>query len=358
MFRFLACAGAVLLSAADRVPKHYTIDLATAPENRWDEICPPYKETLLKLTAEVYALLPATLPLQDVELILKEMDDVENWLPEPFNGEIKSIMKCTGLTFAEVATVNFFYDFAAHGQDNIACTGIITNTPGSGVYHGRNLDFGGGVVLTKLLRNCTVTVNFEDNGKHVMTYTGFVGLVGMWTGQKPGMFTVEGNERDTSDIKQNLQHIAMHRLPPSMFLRQAIFSANSYTEVVEQLTASNISAPVYYIVGGTKVNEGVVLTKNFTGVQVDTWTIPQSYQWFIVQTNYDHWTQPPANDDRRKTAVDGMHNITSASKVTTQNLYQVMSTPRVLNKGTIFTCIMSAAEPSRYGCVIRDYDGQ
>ena len=357
MLRFLACAGAFLVATADRVPKKYSIDLATPPVNRWDVICPEYKEEILKLTAEVYALLPASLPLKDVEQILKEMDKVESWLPEPFNGEMKSIQKCSGLTFAEVATVNFFYDFAAHAQDNIACTGIITNTQGSGVFHGRNLDFGGGVVLTKLLRNSTVTIDFKQNGSHIMTYTGFVGLVGMWTGQKPGMFTVEGNERDTSDINDNLKQISMHKLPPSMALRQAIFSANSYTEVVQQLTNVNISAPVYYIVGGTKVNEGVVITRNFTTALTDVWTIPQSYQWFIVQTNYDHWTQPPANDDRRKTAVDGMHNITSASKVTTENLYNVMSTPRVLNKGTVFTCLMSAAQPSIYSCHIRDYDG-
>jgi hypothetical protein len=69
---------------------------------------------------------------------------------------------------------------------------------------------------------------------------------------------------------------------------------------VEYLTNVKTVADAYYIICGTKPNEGAVLTHD-RYENGDTMTLSFA-DWFLVQTNYDHWLPPPENDDRRDPA--------------------------------------------------------
>jgi hypothetical protein len=66
---------------------------------------------------------------------------------------------------------------------------------------------------------------------------------------------------------------------------------------VARLKAERIGGPVYFIVSGTKGNEGIVIER-------DTDKVHASYElnetnWFLVQTNYDRDQPDPAHDQRR-----------------------------------------------------------
>lgn len=64
-------------------------------------------------------------------------------------------------------------------------------------------------------------------------------------------------------------------------------------------------------------------------------------RWFLVETNYDHWTTPPPSDDRRDPANKAM-NETGQENISGAALFKVLSIHPVLNKKTVYTAVMSA----------------
>eukprot|EP01059_Diplonema_ambulator_P032619 TRINITY_DN6485_c0_g1_i1.p1 TRINITY_DN6485_c0_g1~~TRINITY_DN6485_c0_g1_i1.p1 ORF type:complete len:354 (+),score=122.49 TRINITY_DN6485_c0_g1_i1:604-1665(+) len=338
----------VWTAVADYTPKEYTIHLETPPAERWNAPCADHKDVIIHVMNEIEDLMHAVLSEEDYKEAMGAVAAVEP--PSPFLQEMEGIARCTGQPLAKVRLANYFYDFVSRNA-SIACTGIVANYRND-VLHGRNLDFGqAGVLLAPSLRLATVTINYFKAGQKYATYTGFVGLVGAWTGQRHNVFTLEGNERFGS-FQDNVEAVKKNWLPPSMLLKQVLINSTSYADAVRILGTTPISSSVYYIVGGTQLNQGVVVTRNTTQA-VDNWSVPQAYKWYVAQTNYDHWTQPPANDNRRATAVHAMDEIGTPANLTTSSLYTVMSTPNVLNENTIFTVIMSANQPELYSATVR-----
>lgn len=63
-----------------------------------------------------------------------------------------------------------------------------------------------------------------------------------------------------------------------------------------------------------------------------------SGSWFLVQTNYDHWKNPPFFDDRRTPAIQCMTE-NGQNNASLSLIYNVLSTKPVLNK-VVYTCIV------------------
>lgn len=66
----------------------------------------------------------------------------------------------------------------------------------------------------------------------------------------------------------------------------------------------------------------------------DVWNFGSKYahqhgDWYLVQTNYDHWKPPPALDDRITPVITCADEI--GNKNSTVTMYQVLSTVPVLN---------------------------
>lgn len=97
----------------------------------------------------------------------------------------------------------------------------------------------------------------------------------------------------------------------------------------------------YIIVGGARFGEGAIITRDRPHA-ADVWRLQMPERWFILETNYDHWNAPPADDDRRDPA-NKMMNTSSVAKVTLDHLDQVLTTFPVLNSMTTYTALMCAA---------------
>ena len=63
---------------------------------------------------------------------------------------------------------------------------------------------------------------------------------------------------------------------------------------------------------------------------------------------------PPPDGDNRRDPANCMMNTTGLADINNDTMYTVLSTPPVLNDGTIFTVIMSAADPDLYNGYIRE----
>lgn len=108
----------------------------------------------------------------------------------------------------------------------------------------------------------------------------------------------------------------------------------SFNDAVDLMSTSDLIAPAYFIIGGAKANEAVVLTRNQSSL-VDEWRLdPNSSsfdRWFLIETNYDHWTKPPSNDDRRDPGIDAMNTVSQAN-IDYESMFDVMSIKPVCNR--------------------------
>ncbi|XP_005555087.4 N-acylethanolamine-hydrolyzing acid amidase isoform X2 [Macaca fascicularis] len=179
-------------------------------------------------------------------------------------------------------------------ESSAFCTSIVAQDSRGHIYHGRNLDYPFGNVLRKL----TVDVQFLKNG-------------------------------------------------------QTLNESENFEAAVGKLAKTPLIADVYYIVGGTSPQEGVVITRNRDG-PADIWPLdPLNGAWFRVETNYDHWKPAPKRDDRRTPAIKAL-NATGQANLSLEALFQVLSVVPVYNNLTIYTTVMSASSPDKYISRIRN----
>merc|ERR1711920_401110 len=103
----------------------------------------------------------------------------------------------------------------------------------------------------------------------------------------------------------------------------------------------------YLTMAGAAAGAGAIITRNGTGTNTDILRLdkgrPADKPWFLIQTNYDHWTQPPKFDDRRDNGIKSMDAI-GPDKINLDTLWGVMSdtgkgsgTRGVYNEATIST---------------------
>lgn len=60
-------------------------------------------------------------------------------------------------------------------------------------------------------------------------------------------------------------------------------------------------------------------------------SVTQQSTWFLVETNYDHWNQPPFFDDRRRPAIHCLDQM-GRENASPEGLYNVLSTKPVFNE--------------------------
>lgn len=122
-------------------------------------------------------------------------------------------------------------------------------------------------------------------------------------------------------------------MPLSFLTRQVMENATSFSDAVKMLELTDLIAPAYFIVGGVKPNEGVVITRSQSDL-VNAWKLnPNSAgieKWFLLETNYDHWLPPPPDDDRRTPGIRAM-NATTQANINYDTLMDVLIIDPVCN---------------------------
>ncbi|TNM88383.1 hypothetical protein fugu_004637 [Takifugu bimaculatus] len=335
--------GLVLSLRAEFAPPTLNISLDEDPEVRWDPLIKAFDvEYLKKAAAEI---IDSTVPKWVHHAIKPVVLALEKYIPQPYAGEIRGLASHFGDSLSDVIILNFAYEISAF------CTSIVAQDKNGSVYHGRNLDY-----PHPVLRNMTLNAVFLKNGKVVYQGTSFAGYVGLWTAQSPDKFTVSGDQRGSEHWwnwwKNVVSALLLRRSPVSWLLRETLEEAQDFQDAVLRLSKIPIITGVYYIVGGVRAGEGVVITRDRNG-PVDIWPLePVSGEWFRVETNFDHWLPPPARDHRREAATVAL-NATGQDGINMETLYQVLSLFPVCNGITVYTTIMSAASPEKYNTLVR-----
>jgi len=107
------------------------------------------------------------------------------------------------------------------------------------------------------------------------------------------------------------------------------------------LKTTRIGGPVYYVISGTKGNEGAVIERDSNGVH-GFYTLNDK-TWFLVQTNSDRDQPDPVHDPRR-IAVENRIREQGQSRFTEKILFEdYMTQWPTFNIATIMTTIMIPA---------------
>lgn len=331
------------LALGDLAPPTINVSLDQDPEVRWKPLMDVYDPDYLReASADV---IDSTVPKWVHHAVIPIVTALEKYVPQPYAGEIRGIASLFKGSLADAIILNFAYEVTAF------CTSIVAQDTKGHVYHGRNLDY-----PHPVLRNLTININFLKDGKVAYQGTSFAGYVGLWTGQSPYKFTVSGDQRGSEHWwnwwKNVVSAFLFRRSPVSWLVRETLEQAEDFLDAVMRLSKTPIITGVYYIVGGVRPREGVVITRDRTG-PADIWPLePLNGGWFRVETNFDHWRPTPTRDHRREVANKAL-NATGQNNINMDTLYQVLSLSPVCNGITVYTTTMSAAFPDKYKTLVR-----
>eukprot|EP00602_Paraphysomonas_sp_CaronLab_P000620 CAMPEP_0185024646 /NCGR_PEP_ID=MMETSP1103-20130426/7804_1 /TAXON_ID=36769 /ORGANISM="Paraphysomonas bandaiensis, Strain Caron Lab Isolate" /LENGTH=343 /DNA_ID=CAMNT_0027557671 /DNA_START=259 /DNA_END=1290 /DNA_ORIENTATION=+ len=291
-------------------------------------------------------------------------------MPNGYGDEIRGIQAATELSMSSLLAFNLGYEIMG------ACTSVTAQDASGHMYHGRNLDFG--LFLgsnsssgpnenfqwtnTDLLRHTTVITDFVRDGNVLYSSVTYVGYVGLLTGVRKGGVTVTVNTRFDDNYDQFLKAWLHDPSDTASLLAQALRSqiendsiGTDFETYCDEIAATRLVGPAYAIIGGPMAGQGVVLTiqPNAT-VPVDSWritdpdalpaTAPESEKFYVLQTNYDHWEEPPKIDDRESAAYDCMDNYIGVNGVSKESIYDMLAAMPNRNRLTTYTAVMDCAE--------------
>ncbi|GAB6029115.1 Solute carrier 6 [Chamberlinius hualienensis] len=334
------------------VPKlnisEYVINLDLPPEQRWANLSVKYTNEMRELLDLIKNMTKPIFHNLLIEFVDVYVPKLVKTLPYPFADEMIGISKATGMELGEIGLYNIFYELFS------VCTSIVAQTSDGHLYHGRNLDFGifmGWDYKTKtwkatdILRHLTVQLDFQKGGKTVFKSVNFVGYVGLLTGMKPEKFSISVDERFkiVGGYVGILKWVLGFRNGNwmSFLTRNVLENATSYEDAKSQLANTELLSPVYFILGGNQSGQAAVITRGHTFS--DIWNIGEkNSSWYLVETNYDHWKNPPKFDDRRGPAKTCMNNM-GQKNLSFGGLFDVLSTVPVLNKLTVYTALMEVS---------------
>lgn len=158
------------------------------------------------------------------------------------------------------------------------------------IVHGRNLDF----EYADILRKITYAAKFVRGDKILFEATMFAGCVGVYTGMKPGAFSISENKRAISQQKDLLSLAVTFEMiiagykSISWVMRDTLFECHNYECAYNKLNETPTISAAYVILAGTKDNEGVILSRDRTSTAHAEHLSADN--WYLLQTNEDHFT--------------------------------------------------------------------
>ncbi|KAL9971638.1 hypothetical protein ACROYT_G017833 [Oculina patagonica] len=325
------------------------VDLDLPANQRYNDLAQKKTKQLLNLLAYIKNFTSFIMDGKLFGFIDKDLGPLADSLPAPYGDEIKGLATATGIPLGEVVLYNIFYEVFT------VCTSIVAEDKTGNLFHARNLDFGLFLgwdqktdtwALSEILRTLIVNIDYRKNGQTVYKTVSFAGYVGVVSGMKPGVLTLTLNERFNIDggYIGIIEWIFGKRdVKWSSFLtRDVLEKATSYKQALDMLANEEVLAPVYYILGGTKSGEGVVITRSRTECLNQMSLNPANKTWFVLETNYDNWKPALVVDDRRTPGKACMNKM-GQEGVSFKGIYNVLSTQPVLNKLTTYTTLMQAS---------------
>ena len=126
------------------------------------------------------------------------------------------------------------------------------------------------------MKKITFVGKFYKGDEYLFDSTMFAGYNGMHTGERPGAFSISINERRPThshgilNFVKNFAMIFTGYQGNTKLIRDTLTKCSNYECAFDAFHDSVIIAPCYYILAGTKENQGVVITRDrFSVAHID-----------------------------------------------------------------------------------------
>ncbi len=330
----------------------YTINLDKPEEERWAHIVPDFKDKIHLATKLADDMLGET-----AQMVLVPMLGMACKTGVVlYSNELKGIARDTGISVGRVLMLQLAYEAFA------ACTSVVVQGPRHPI-HIRTMDWD-----LPELKALTINVVYKSRGQVVFRGTTWAGYIGILTGMKPRSFSVSINYRRTRQcndspalaFSKNIYRCVAGYWPIGYLVREVLTSQKCYSDAVAEFQESELVAPTYITVCGTKKHEGAIITRDRSpGLrQSDNFTT-QLADGNLVQANMDHHRDEEMTDEifrdkeedwqdicesrsrkmfvqRALEQIDGVYNI--------NNLGLIMATDPCFSRDlTIYTSLMIPA---------------
>jgi len=331
----------------------FDIDLDVDPHDRWQEVALTFKTQIQNLINFVFHM--NTFFSKDLLPIVEmRSSEILARMGSEYGPEIQGLADYTEIEVAKLIIMNNAYELMG------LCTSIVAQNTNNTMYHGRNLDFGlyPGInwtdfqwELTEALRPCLFNARMNKGGQLLYSAVFFGGYVGVLTGVRAKAMSITVDSRYDNNYDKYLLDWYTHPDSTLQFLtfttRNAIENLDNFNDAVNFIMDTPLMCPAFVIIGGPNPTQGAVLTMGPNRTLEDYWDIPHGLPandtkqapWYVLETNYDHWENPPKYDDRRYPAEDCMNEI-GPKNITIATLYNVLNGKPNRNRLTTYTCIM------------------
>lgn len=298
----------------------FNISLDDSPHTRWNLIHKAYASSIHEF-AKSYAQIVSPAELKAISVFLNE-----TFVDNEIRKEVESMATVTNITFAEAIFLNFMYEYNSH------CTSIVVRNATGYILHGRNLDYDYG----DSLRKTVIELHWYKDQQILFKSAQFVWYLGVGTGVKPGVFSISQNQRDDGHNEYNYVGLTLGYKGVLLEIRKALETAHTYEDALGLLSQDHVAAVTYDTMASP--HGGAVVTRDRLDT-ADLWQLNET-QWWLVQTNFDHWLTPPARDNKRaQTAISYIEAQTPAG-MNFSTLYETLSQYPVLNPTTVFTSLL------------------
>lgn len=330
----------------DFTPPRVTLSLDDPAAHRWDAIIARFNATIWAAVAEIEQD-----PTYKVGLALAaKIPWHGDYLPPEHWEEIQAISRVSNIPAGTLLMLNILYDLTTFDHSSRkACTSIVAATSDGSPVHGRNLDYG----LVGAMKNITAIIDWQSGGKTVFSSVSFLGTVNFNTVVRAGGWSLSHDERDAGPLIEDLLDTFLRqRVVTFSMIRELAASAPSYAAALSRLSEAELDAPSYFILAGIAPGEGAVLTRDRDGL-ADAYTLQPAAdppRWYVLETNYDRWAQPDADDNRRAVAERSLAAAGgAAASLSAGGLWSVLSQTHcnasagerpTLNSETVYTALM------------------
>ena len=366
----------------------FTVDVSLPPRQRWAGTVRAawarhsWNESFGPTFAYWDHALWNQVPNATVAQLAARLDSVLPDLAGEIDGiaaEFHTVLSANGATDAMLAQVapaklkawNYFYELAhvkeysvhGNGDDNAvhnmrACTGLLalpedTTKP---IVHGRNLD-----LLPLQLRNLTLSVTFVNSSAAAPSTPLFEGLGWLWfcggflTSRRQNGATMSGDWKTEliPAAKVLPKILAPGQLPLTQIFRQWQAAGYSFEEIVSTAASMDGHTPSpYYLIASGPGREGAVVTASFEGhanpqhtvIRLNDRAVAAGGDWFLVQTNYDHWLPNPPSDPRRTVAELTLRALGNRRGADSMGVWMSVGEFPVHNAGTAYTAVMTVED--------------
>lgn len=303
----------------------YKVDLDSPPQERWVEISLAYKDRM-------------TSAVSYIKKILGSASSAVGWIAWIFSGyvfyidELRGISRSTSIPLEDLIIIQLCYEAFA------CCTSVIydkTTKP----FHYRTMDWD-----LPALRDLTIQVEFVKNKRVLYRASTWAGYVGIMTAVRKNIGTVSLNFRrtDTGSVLNNLYSMIGGSWPAGFLIRHAIESADSYDQLVNFLSNSDLISPCYFIVGGVKRGSSAVLMRDRNTVRKIKMADVQ-----YVQTNidYDKIDADVPNILMSRERIQKVHDIIGSGLEadaikSDADILSLFDTPPIINYETVYISVM------------------